>query len=149
METRMTGFYQRVKDQRLLSSFLILATLGLGILIGTVISRSVKGKENPATDAAPIQMATPQQLSSAFSQIAKQIEPSVVNINTESTIKPQRRGRRTPNSPDDDNDMQDFFDRFFGGGGSQDDQGPRGFGGAPEGTRQRSLGCGEILESKG
>ena len=35
----------------------------------------------------PLTMPSPQQMSNAFSQIAKQLEPSVVNINTESTIK--------------------------------------------------------------
>src|SRR5262245_13615522 len=108
MNTGSTSIYKRLKDQRLLPTFLVLATLVFGILIGTVISRGVKGKENPAGDATPVQMATPQQMSSAFSQVAKKIEPSVVNINTESTIKPQRRGRRAPNNPDDDQgDFQD------------------------------------------
>ena len=149
MNTGSTSLYQRLKDQRLLSAFLVLATLVFGILIGTIISRGVKGKENSATDATPIQMATPQQMSSAFSQVAKKIEPSVVNINTESTIKPQRRGRRAPSNPDDDQggDFQDFFDRFFGGQGG-DEGGGRGLGG-PEGTRQRSLGSGVILDTKG
>ncbi len=141
----------RLKGNRALSTLLILVTLTVGILIGTVISRGVKGSTNLAGDATPVQMATPQQLSSAFSTIAKQIEPSVVNINTESTIKPQRRGRRlpAPNNPDDqgDDNFQDFFDRFFGGPGGGGDQSP--FGGGPEGTRQRSLGSGVILDAKG
>ena len=44
-------------------------------------------------DATPLQVPAPQQLSSAFSTIAKQLEPSVVNINTESTIKAPKRRR--------------------------------------------------------
>ena len=41
-----------------------------------------------------------KQLSNAFSQIAKQLGPSVVNINTESTIKsPQRQRRGQQQSP--------------------------------------------------
>jgi serine protease Do len=123
---------------------LVLLTLAVGILIGTLIQRSVRGESNLATDAKALQASTsPQQLSSAFSQVAKTIEPSVVNINTESTIKPSRRGRRGP-SPDEDNggdDFQDFFDRFFGGQG--------GPGARPEGMRQRSLGSGVIVDTKG
>jgi serine protease Do len=135
----------RFKGNRVLSTLLILMTLTVGILIGTVISRGVKGSTNLAGDATPVQMATPQQLSSAFSTIAKQIEPSVVNINTESTVRPQRRGRRAP-APEGEGDdnFQDFFDRFFGGPGG--DQSPFG---SPEGTRQRSLGSGVILDAKG
>jgi serine protease Do len=146
MDVRSGGIVSRLKGNRLLSTVLVLLTLTVGILIGTVISRGVKGSTtNVATDASPVQMATPQQLSSAFSQIAKQIEPSVVNINTESTVRPSRRGRRAP-TPDGEDNFQDFFDRFFGGpeGGGQSP-----FGGGPEGTRQRSLGSGVILDGKG
>ena len=38
-------------------------------------------------------MPSPQQLSNQFSQIAKTLEPAVVNINTESTIRPTARRR--------------------------------------------------------
>ena len=73
----------------------ILATLAVGILIGTVVSYGVKGKEGQkSSDATPLSIPAPQQLSNAFSHISKQLEPSVVNINTESTVKnPHRRGR--------------------------------------------------------
>jgi serine protease Do len=134
----------KLKAHRLASIVLVLLTLTLGILIGTVIQKSVRGETNAASDAKALQVSTsPQQLSSAFAQIAKQIEPSVVNINTESTVKPQRRGRRSPN-PDDEggDDFQDFFDRFFGGQGGGPDA-------RPEGMRQRSLGSGVIVDTKG
>ncbi len=144
MEVRSIEFMNRLKGHRLLSTILVLATLTIGILIGTVISRDAKGKENPASDATPVQLPAPQQLSSAFSQVAKQIEPSVVNINTESTVRPTRRGGRR--APDGDDEFQDFFDRFFGG---PEGQGPRSPFGSPEGTRQRSLGSGVILDAKG
>jgi serine protease Do len=132
----------------LTSVILVFLTLAVGILIGTVIQRSVRGETNLAADAKALQASTsPQALSSAFSQVAKQIEPSVVNINTESTIKPTRRGQRRGQSPDDEDnnggdDFQDFFDRFFGGQGP----GPQG---RPEGMRQRSLGSGVIVDPKG
>lgn len=136
----------QTRSRRLTSIILVLFTLAVGILIGTVIQRSVRGETNLASDAKALQASTsPQALSSAFSQIAKQIEPSVVNINTESTIKPTRRGQRRGNPDDEDNgdDFQDFFDRFFGG------QGPQGPQGRPEGMRQRSLGSGVIVDPKG
>jgi serine protease Do len=145
MDVGSGGLLNRLKGNRMLSMLLVLMTLTVGILIGTIISRGVKGSiaSNLASDASPVQMATPQQLSSAFSTIAKQIEPSVVNINTESTVRPARRGRRAP-TPEEGDEFQDFFDRFFGGPGG--DQSPFG---SPEGTRQRSLGSGVILDEKG
>jgi serine protease Do len=156
MDPQVSGFRQRLKSTRFASTLVILATLTLGILIGTVVSQGVKGKEKTSTaDATPLTIPAPQQLSNTFSQIARQMEPSVVNINTESTIKnPHRRGGRpTPNNPDDngggdeDNPFQDFFDRFFGGQGG----GQAGPDGAPGGEdlRERALGSGVIVDSKG
>jgi len=147
MDSRASAIWVRFKAKRWAYTFTILATLAVGILIGTVISYGVKGKEGQkSSDATPLTIPAPQQLSTAFSQIAKQLEPSVVNINTESTIKnPHRRRvpRVQPDNPDDqggdeDSPFQDFFDRFFGGPGGD------------AGTiRQRSLGSGVIVDSKG
>jgi len=151
MDRQPMGFGAKIRANRFASTLVILATLSLGILIGTVVSAGVKGKEKAASssDATPLQVPSPQQLSSQFSQIARQLEPSVVNISTESTIKnPHRKGGRpTPGAPDDDgsddNSMQDFFDRFFGG------QGGQGPGGDGQDLRERSLGSGIIVDSKG
>src|SRR5690348_2850661 len=95
MEPRESAFWVRFKANRWIYTFTILATLGVGILIGTVVSYGVKGKEGQKSDATPLSVPSPQQLSNAFSQISKQLEPSVVNINTESTIKNPHRGRRS------------------------------------------------------
>ena len=149
MDSRASAFWVRLKANRWAYTLTILATLTVGILIGTVISYGVKGKEGQKTsDATPLTVPAPQQLSNTFSQISKQLEPSVVNINTESTIKnPHRRGRSVRPNPDqddqgdqggDDTPFQDFFDKFFGGQGAPD---------AP--IRQRSLGSGVIVDGKG
>jgi serine protease Do len=161
MNSRFATFVARVKTQRMLSTLVILLTLTVGILIGTVLSRSgVKGNSNPLPDAALLPMQSPQQLSNAFGQVAKQLEPEVVNINSESTPKaPRRRLRRpdrnnpnspnSPNSPDDNGQdpFQDFFDRFFGGQGG--DEGGDGGAQGPEGGRERSLGSGIIMNANG
>lgn len=149
MDSRASAFWVRLKANRWAYTFTILATLTVGILLGTIVSYGVKGKEgSKSSEATPLTVPSPQQLSNVFSQISKQLEPSVVNINTESTIKnPHRRGsvRPTPRDPgdqdggdDDGTPFQDFFDKFFGGQGAD---------GAP--IRQRSLGSGVIVDSKG
>src|SRR5437764_12178721 len=146
MEAQSGGLFQRLKSRRYLSTFTISLTLAVGILIGTVVSREVKGKENAnlSADATPLQVPAPEQLSNTFSRIAKQMEPAVVNINTESTIKPptNRRRRGAPQGDDNGNGdpFQDFFDRFFGG-----PTGPQ----APEGMCERSLGSGDIVDPSG
>ena len=143
------AIWVRLKTHRWVYSFSIVATLALGILIGTVVSSGVKGKEGQkGSDATPLSVPAPQQLSNAFSQIAKQLGPSVVNINTESTIKTQRRRRGGQNPDDEDNGggggMDDFFNHFFGGPGGQG-----GPGGGDGSIRERSLGSGVIVDAKG
>ncbi|MGZ4897283.1 MAG: Do family serine endopeptidase [Candidatus Angelobacter sp.] len=139
------AMWMRMKAHRWAYTLSILATLSVGILIGTVISYGVKGKEGQKGDATPLTLPSPQQMSNAFSQIAKQLEPSVVNINTESTIKNVHR-RRGQNPDDEDGGggrMDDFFNHFFGGPGGQ--AGP----GAEGPIRERSLGSGVIVDPKG
>jgi serine protease Do len=142
----LSGFLQRMKAHRVLYSLTIITTLLVGILIGTLVTRGVKGKESSSGDATPIHIAetNPQQLSSAFAEIAKQLEPSVVNISTDSVIKPRARRRSTPPGDDDQGSdpFQDFFDRFFGGQGGNGQ-------GMPEGMRQSSLGSGVIVDPRG
>jgi serine protease Do len=151
MDSTESAFWVRLKANRWAYTFTILATLAVGILIGSVVSYGVKGKEGQksSSDATQLTIPAPQQLSNAFSQISKQLEPSVVNINTESTIKnPRRRGRSARPDPDqggdDDTPFQDFFDKFFGGQGGQGGQG-----GEAGTIRQRSLGSGVIVDPKG
>src|SRR4051794_24248916 len=153
MNSRLRALSQRLKAHRLGSTLTVVATLALGILIGTVASHSGKGKAFAgfsSDDAAQLTAPAPKQLSSTFATISKQIEPSVVNINTDSTIKaPTRKGRRAPGggSGGDDQSMQDFFDRFFGGQGGPD--APGGDVGPDGGVHERSLGSGVIVDPKG
>jgi serine protease Do len=143
------AMWMRMKAHRWVYTLSILATLSLGILIGTLISSEVKGKEGQKGDATPLVLPAAQPtnnpLSQAFAQIAKQLEPSVVNINTESTIKNPHRRRAVPGQGQGDDDdsggMDDFFNHFFGPG-----QGP----GQGDGSiRERSLGSGVIVDAKG
>src|SRR5690242_20125895 len=161
MNSRFSALVSRMRTQRALSTLVILLTLTVGILIGTVLSRGgVRGNSTPDGSLLPA-MQTPQQLSNTFGQVANAVEPAVVNVSTESTPKVRRRGR-VPNHGQRDNGgddpFQDFFDRFFGGqqggqggpgGGDDDDQGPQNPFGGPGGGRQRSLGSGVILNANG
>jgi len=149
------GLLDKLRSARLTTTFIVLSALSVGILAGSVLTSSVSGKESQridSTDARPLTIPAPVQLSNAFSAIAKQVGPAVVNINTEQLPKqsaiPRRRGlqRNGPlqNAPDgDQGDMQDLFNRFFGGqGGPGDDDG----GSAGE---RRALGSGYIVDPRG
>src|ERR1700729_513591 len=95
----------RIRSRRLATTFVLLATLSVGILTGSVLTRNVSGKEQAgidSSDAKPLVIPSPTALSNGFSQIVKQVGPAVVNINTEelpkqSTTKRRRGGvQRSP-----------------------------------------------------
>lgn len=143
-----------MRTHRLTTTFTLLATLSIGILVGSVMTRNVSGKEQSnvdTSDARPIVIPSPVTLSNGFSQIVKEVGPAVVNINTEEIPKQSmtrhRRGMQGQEGNDDDqqNQMQDFFNRFFGGQGGDDDQD----GGNMGGTERRALGSGFIVDPRG
>jgi serine protease Do len=150
--------FARLRNHRLSATFALLAVLSFGILVGSIFTRQVSGKEQAvdSSDARPLTIPNPRDLSNAFSRIAKDVGPAVVNINTESIPKQSanrrsnRRGQIIPfggsqGNQGDQGDMQDLFNRFFGGQGGQggDDSEDQGFG-----VRQ-ALGSGFIVDSRG
>ncbi len=168
----MNSFLRRIKLNRLAPTFVVLSTLSVGIIIGSIAVHGVKGNENQvnSSDATPLKIPSPVQLGTQFSQIAKDVGPAVVNIYTEQLPKERRTTRRrsgpqgpqplqpnNPQSPDDqqgpDDDQQqgpdnfqDFFNRFFGGPGGQ---GPDDGGGPDGGGVRESLGSGFIVDGRG
>ena len=144
------SFFDKLRRQKLLSFSLILFTLSIGVLIGTLVSTGVKAAKEQAVapGATPLAIPNPVQLSTAFSTLAKQLEPSVVNISStyvqKATTQQLHQRRRTPQPDDedqDDNGMQDFFERFFGNPFNGPQQmGPR---------KSFSLGSGVVVDKNG
>jgi serine protease Do len=125
-------------NKRLLYLALIIATLTIGVVIGTIVSGGVKATGEVQKSAALV-IPDPVQLSNAFSQIAAQIDPAVVNINTEATVDASAaRGGGRGNQPPAD--PFDFFN-FFGVPGAPD-QPDRNF-------RSRGTGTGFIVDKAG
>jgi len=148
------SFYEKARRQKFLSSMLILFTLALGVLIGTVLQTGAKAAKEQvvASDATPLTIPNPVVLQNSFSKVAKMLEPSVVNIsteyipkqNTESRNGMRRRGQQPQQqqSPDDDdNSMQEFFQRFFGGGAGPMLEAPD--------QPSASLGSGVVVDKNG
>jgi serine protease Do len=149
------SLFQKLRTQKLLSFTMILFTLSLGIVIGTVVSSGVKAarSDNAAPDATPLVIPSPVQLSNTFSQIAKMAGPSVVNIST--TYYPKQptqaqqnapgRRRQQVAPPDDDEGgnggMDDLLKRFFGNSP---------FGGMPqESQKGEAIGSGVVVDRAG
>jgi len=124
--------------RRYVAVLAVVAALGLGIAIGTFISHSVRPAQTAKTppDPQPLADPSPAALSNTFARIAAEIEPAVVNINTESTVRLSARGFGS-NGKEPFNDL---FNHFFHFG--QPGQSPGQF-------QRRSLGSGVILNPRG
>jgi len=129
----------QIKDSKWLPGSLVLLTLTIGIVIGTLISSDVGAarKQPVAPDATPIVIPKAIPIENEFSAVAKKIRPAVVNIQVEfhqkSTQDPSRR-----------NPQEDFFRRFFGTPESPfGEQTPRGR------RRRPGEGSGVIVDPKG
>ncbi|MFQ5664444.1 MAG: Do family serine endopeptidase [Terriglobia bacterium] len=129
-----------IKKTRWEMRLAVVGTLAVGILLGTLITNGVRAARDDRTPASrpltlpPPTAPAPTQLSATFREVAKQVEPAVVNINTESIVTTRRgRPRLRPQVPDPFND---FFERFFDFG-------------VPERFRERSLGSGVVVDPNG
>jgi serine protease Do len=158
----MNSLFARLRDRRLASAFVLLATLTAAIVAGSFAAHGVRGQEtkSDSADATPLKVVDSPVAPNAFVKIAKEVGPAVVNINTETLPKqsavPHKRnphGRMQPQNPDDDqdddqqgqqngqNNFQDFFNKFFGGQ-VPDQEGP-------DDSVRESLGSGFIVDPKG
>ncbi|HEY1217438.1 MAG TPA: trypsin-like peptidase domain-containing protein, partial [Bryobacteraceae bacterium] len=146
-------FFDRLRTEKLLSFTLIVFTLAIGLVIGTLVSTGVKAARsssgNFAPDATPLTIPNAVELPSQFTQLAKQVEPSVVNIQTtympKMTQNPNRRRRQAqPDEGDQgegDGGMNDFLYRFFGS--------PFGEGPNLAQRKTEALGSGVVVDRAG
>jgi len=141
--------WTNLRNGRLSTTFAVLTALTIGVLAGSLITGKVSagGQQGvDSSDARPLVIPNPVTLSNGFSAIVKQVGPAVVNINTEELPKQSvLHKKRTPGGDEgDQGDMQDFFNRFFGG------QNPGGEDGdGAEGGARRALGSGFIVDPRG
>ncbi len=153
------SFYDKVRGQKFLSFTLMLFTLATGILIGTLAQTGAKAAKEQAAapDATPLTIPNTALIENEFTKVAKTLEPSVVNIETEYIPKtstqtrnanPHRRQRDQDDDQDDNGGLPDLFQRFFGQGGGQG--GGQNFQfGQPQDQRSASLGSGVVVDRNG
>src|SRR6202023_3384686 len=110
-------------------------TLGIGIIIGTLISgRALATRDQSASGASLLTIPAPVTPSNGFSGVSKRLGPAVVNISTTQLVEKSKGGGKNPHNFNDP--FQDFFDRFF----DSPDKTP---------DAERSLGSGVIVDGKG
>jgi serine protease Do len=110
-----------MKQQKPLGFTLLLATLGVGILIGSLVNTGVQaGLQNStvAPGATPLAIPPSVPIANEFTRLTKRVEPSVVYIESDYLAKPGKSTRRGEPSEDEAPNQQDpseAFRRFFGG----------------------------------
>jgi serine protease Do len=140
-------FFEKLRQQKLLSFTLLLFTLVLGIGIGTVINTGVRAEKQTSTtapDASPLSIPQAVPISNEFTKLTKRVEPSVVYIESDYLPKAGKRTRggesdgEDSGSPDPGKrqDPSDMFKKFFGG------TEPRSF-------RSEGAGTGFIVDKNG
>ena len=143
------SFLEKMKQQKLLSIALLLCTLILGIVLGTLINTGVRAAKDGsavAPDATPIIIPQVTPTSNEFSKLAKKLEASVVYIHSDYLVKPEKHGKKDPDEEEDQGaepspkDPQDMLRRFFGGQGQGQSSKP---------FRQEGSGTGFILDKNG
>ena len=119
-------------NKRLLYLTLVVATLTIGVVIGTIVSGGVKAGEQKAQ---ALVIPDPISLSNAFSQIASNLAPAVVNI--EAAAEPTARVRTERNRNQDPRQFDPF--EFFFGDPNQPERS----------DRPRNFGTGFIVDKAG
>jgi serine protease Do len=142
----MSSFLAKLKQQKLLSSALLLFTLFLGIILGTLINTGVRAAHEGsavAPDATPIAVPQAASVGNEFSKLAKRLEPSVVYIHSDYLVKPDKHEKAEPDEENENQspepspkDPQDMLRKFFG------QQNPK-----PQ--RQEGSGAGFIVDKNG
>jgi serine protease Do len=120
--------------RKVLVSVLVAFTLGVGIIIGTLISGhalATREETFAPTGAALLAIPDPVSLSNGFSGISKRLEPAVVNISTTQVLERPKTHHRAQGDP-----FGDFFNHFF----NSPDDGD---------NAERSLGSGLIVDRRG
>jgi serine protease Do len=140
------SLFHTVRRQKLLTLSLLIFTLAIGIVIGTLVTGGVKAAKDgsPAPDATPLVIPPVRQLPNEFTKLAKQLEPSVVNISTE--YRPRTASRRKGEEEEEgEEDPMEMWRRFFrqGPGGRNTPEMP------PRGFRREATGSGFIVDKNG
>jgi len=111
MGIQFIELYSWIRHRKIFATLLVVATLGIGILIGTLISgRALATRDQGANGAPLLAIPDPVNLSNGFAAISKKLGPAVVNISTTQIVEKPKGGKK-PHALGDP--FQDFFDRYF------------------------------------
>lgn len=142
------SFINKMRRQSLASTILVLGTLTVGILIGTVLSSNWghASAQSGASDATPLTVPPIKNIGNEFSALAEKLEQSVVAIRVD--VPATERAGLIGRGDGQDGDLQDLFRRFMPGPNEENDE--NGEAERPEGPAMRTaFGTGFIVDKNG
>ena len=140
------NLFDKMRQQKLMSITLMVFTLSIGILIGTLINTQVHAAKGQAVapDATPLTIPKPVEIGSDFTKLAKKLQPSVVNIVVEVPAKAASGRTRSSSGQGDEGGGDDPFEQFRGLLGPNAPQLV-----PPEDQRHEQSGTGFIVDKNG
>ncbi len=92
------SFYDKMRKQKFLSLTVMLFTLSIAVLIGALAQTSVRAAKETvaAPDATPLTIPNSAPMENDFTRVAKELEPSVVNISVDYIPKTNPQSKATP-----------------------------------------------------
>src|SRR5215475_154561 len=109
MGEQVKGIVGWARRQKALAGFFLAFTLGVGIMIGSVVSDKVQAMRSTfaGTNASKLAVPDPIPSASSFSGIVNRVEPAVVNIATTQVLERRSKGKQRRAQPyDQDDPMQ-------------------------------------------
>ena len=148
-QNEVRSWLNRLRRQKMFSASLLVFTLAVVVLLGTVLTTGVSAAKGQAAapDATPLTVPPMKQIASEFTKLAKMLEPSVVFISTDYTPKQKvtaaPKGRNPHSVPqegdEDDGGNMDQLRKFFG----------MPFGGDAAPRKREGSGSGFIVDKNG
>src|ERR1700687_4769512 len=118
MGEQVKELFSWARRRKILATAFVALTLLVGIMIGSVVSGRVSAMKSfgfRGTTATALTVPDAIPSSSSFASIVNRVEPAVVNIATTQVMERKQTKKRRSQPYDQEDPMQDFFDRFFDG----------------------------------
>src|SRR5258707_9003357 len=131
MGEQVKELFSWARRRKILAAAFVAFTLTAGILIGSVISGRVSAMKTlpfSGASATPLAVPDPVPSSNSFASLVNRVEPAVLTIATTQVLERRSSKKRRSQPYDQEDPMQDFFDRFFDGQKDAPPQPERGFG---------------------
>src|SRR5215467_8906869 len=108
MDEQVKGIVGWARRQKALAGIFLALTLGVGIMIGSVVSDKVQAMRATfaGTNATKLTVPDPIPAASSFSGIVNRVEPAVVNIATTQVLERRANKKKRSQPYDQDDPMQ-------------------------------------------